>query len=84
MLPIYAEDNILLGENINATKKTQKFLIAAKVGDFEANTEKTTLVFVSREHNAGQDYNAKMLNLLKKWQKLDILECHSNQMCVRE
>jgi hypothetical protein len=53
-----------LGENKHAMerKKTQDLLAASEEVGEELNAEKTKCVFMSRDQNAGQNYDIKMGN----------------------
>jgi hypothetical protein len=59
-----AEDVILLGQNINrpTIKEKQKGSDASKWTDLELNTGTGKGTFMSRNRNAGQNHNIKVVN----------------------
>jgi hypothetical protein len=62
LLP-YAEDVNLLGDNIDTINKNIQTLIdASKDVGLEVNVEKTKYVLVSRDQNAGQNWEIKIGN----------------------
>jgi hypothetical protein len=59
-LLVYAHDVNLLGDSINTIKKNMKTLIdASKEVGLEENTDKTKYMLLSRQQNAGQNYDMK-------------------------
>jgi hypothetical protein len=64
-LLVYADDVNLLGDNIDAIKKSTETLIdASKEVGLEVNTEKIkyTRMLLSRHQNSGQDRDIKIAN----------------------
>jgi hypothetical protein len=66
----------LLGDNIDAIKKNMETLIeSSKEVGLEVNTEKTKYILLSRQQNAGQNFDIKIAkNVLKMWQSSNIWE----------
>jgi hypothetical protein len=63
-LLVYADAVTLLGEHKNTTKKnTEALSYASKEFGLEVNTEKTEYMLMSRNQNAGQNYNIKIANI---------------------
>jgi hypothetical protein len=59
----YADDVNLLGDNIDIINKNIQTLIdASKEVGLEVNIEKTKYMLVSRDQNAGQNWDIKMGN----------------------
>jgi hypothetical protein len=62
LLP-YADDVILLGDDINTiNKNTETLVYASKEVDLEVNVEKTKYMLVSRDQNAGQNRDIEIGN----------------------
>jgi ABC-type antimicrobial peptide transport system ATPase subunit len=62
-LLVYADDENLLGDNINAIKNNIEALIdASKEVGREIITKKTKYMFISRHQNAGQNHNKERAN----------------------
>jgi hypothetical protein len=60
---VCADDENLLGDNINTIKKTHITLIdASKEVGLEVNTEKTKCMLLSCHQNAGQNHDIKSTN----------------------
>jgi hypothetical protein len=59
----YAIDVNLLGDNIDAIKKSTETLIdASKEVSSEINAEKTKYMLLSRHQNVGQNWDIKLAN----------------------
>jgi hypothetical protein len=57
----YADDVNLLGDNIDTiNKNTQTLIDASKEVGLEVNVEKTKYMLVSRDQNAGQNWDIKI------------------------
>jgi hypothetical protein len=57
-LLVYANDNNLLGDNMNTINiKTEALIDASKEVGTEANTEKTKYMSMSRHQSVGQNHN---------------------------
>jgi hypothetical protein len=57
----YADDVNLLGDNIDTiNKNTQTLIDASKEVGLEVNVEKTKYMLVSRDQNAGQNWEIKV------------------------
>jgi hypothetical protein len=66
---LFANDDNILGENINTVKKnTEALLSISKDDGLEGNSEKTKYASVSRYQNAGQNNNFVIANKSKLWQ----------------
>jgi sorting nexin-29 len=62
-LLVYADDVNILGGSVHALKKnTETLVFASKEIGLEVNTEKTKYMVMSRDQNAGQNYNIKIDN----------------------
>jgi ABC-type lipoprotein release transport system permease subunit len=59
-LLVYANDVILLSDNINTIKNTQTLIDASKEVGLEVNTEKTKYMLLSRHQNARQNHDIKL------------------------
>jgi hypothetical protein len=60
---VYADDVNLLGDNIDTIKKnTQTLMDASKKVGLEVNIEKTKYMLLSRDQNAGKNYDIKIAN----------------------
>jgi hypothetical protein len=58
LLLVYADDANLLGDNLDTTKKSAKTLLdAGKEVGLEANTEKTTYMWLSLQQNTGKNHD---------------------------
>jgi hypothetical protein len=62
-LLVYADHVNILGERIHNTRKnTEALLLASKEIGLEVNAEKTKYMVMSRDQNAGQNGNVKLVN----------------------
>jgi hypothetical protein len=64
-LLVYADDVNLLGDNIGSIKKdTETLMDASKEVGLEVNAKNTKYVLLSRQQDAGQNYDIKIANIL--------------------
>jgi hypothetical protein len=61
---LYADDVNLLGDNIDTIKKNMETLNdASKEVGLEVNIEKAKYMLLSRQQNAGQNYDIKIADM---------------------
>jgi hypothetical protein len=66
-LPVYADDENVLGCNIDTMKKSTETLInASKEVGLEINVEKTKYMLLPRHQNVGQNRNIKVPKIVSK------------------
>jgi hypothetical protein len=58
----YADDVILLGDNIDTINKSQTLIDASKEVGLEINIEKTKYILLSRQQNVGLNRDMKIAN----------------------
>jgi pectate lyase len=75
-LLVYAADVNILSESVHALKKnTEALVVASKEIGLEVNAEKTKYMVMSRDQNAGQNYNVKLDNKsFQKWKSSNLWE----------
>jgi hypothetical protein len=73
-LLVYADDVNILGGSVHAIKKNTKALVvASKEIGLEINAEKTKYMVMSRNQNAGQNYNINIDN--KSFERVEQFKC---------
>jgi hypothetical protein len=71
---VYADDVNILGGSVHAIKKnTEALVVASEEIGLEVNAEKTKYMVMSRDQNAGQNHNIKMVKKIL-WNSSNIWE----------
>jgi hypothetical protein len=73
-LLVYADDVNILGGSVHAIKKnTETLVVSSKDIGLEVNAEKTKYMVMSRNQNAGQNYNINIDN--KSFERVEQFKC---------